>query len=157
MASAIKRIKADLSNLDTILEYYDSEMADHVDELTIDGRTYMNANARQPGLISFYDQIRCELEVMHEDLDHRYRIARAKALRRIQQSEGKQHPEKIMNMMIDDDKDGIALYKAMGEIKERLIKAKAIVTAFRDRGYSLGNLVKIRTGDFHHERMNIDE
>lgn len=155
--SAIYKIKDDLSNLDIVLARYDKKLATHEAELCIDGKTYMEANAKQAGISSYFDQLRCDLDVMLEDMDMRYRVWRTKTLKRIQQTESKAHAEKTLSMLIDGDPDVIKHYKAMGELNERFIKAKAIVTAFQQRGYSLNNIVKIRAGDFHNETMYVDE
>ncbi len=155
--AVVDLIKDDLSNLQEVVRYYDAEFKAHVKELALDMKTYSRANSEQAGLLGFYDQLRCELEVMLDDMKMRYDVARYLALRELQKNESKTHPERTLNMLIDGNKDVILHHKAKNEIDERLKKAKSIVGAFVQRGHSLHNLVKARTGEFQNEPIYVNE
>lgn len=156
MMSAVYKIKDDLSNFDTVLDTYDAIIDGYEKDLGIDGRTYMQANVQQAAYIGYYVQIGKELDVMLLDMELRVKVQRAKAFKRVQQQSAQTHTEKSMNMMIDGDPHVISHTKAALEVKERAMKMDAIVEAFKQRGFSLNNLLKMRQGEFQNERMYVN-
>lgn len=154
--SSIYKINDDLSNFDAVIGKYDAVLKDYEKDLRIDGNTHMQANVQQATFIGRYDQISDELSVMVDDFEMRKKVARAKAVKRIKQQSAQAHTEKVLEMMIDGDPAVITLSKCVLEIKERYMKSKSIVEAFRQRGYSLSNILAARRQEFHNEMIYLN-
>lgn len=154
--SSVTIIKADLSNLERVLDKYDALLDDAEDELRIDGKTYMQAHVQQAARLGYYDELYNQLDVMHDDMELRLKVARAKANQAIKQASSVAHPEKTLTMMIDGDGTVVAVNKAVLEVRERRGRARTIVEAFQKRGYLLTNLTKVRIAEIHNEYINVE-
>jgi hypothetical protein len=117
----------------------------------------MQANGEQAAFIAYYDHIGDELGVMMADMDNRYKLARTKALRVIQTSSPREYTDKTLNMLIDADPSVVKHYKAFLELKERYEKTCSIVDSFRQRGFSLNNILKSREREFQNEMIYVNE
>lgn len=155
--SVVKKVKEDYSNLDAVLLSYDTKLKGYKEDLKIDGQTYMQANVQQSAFISYYDQICQELDVLLDDMNMRVKVAKANAIKKIQAHSNREYSERIMNSLVEGDPGVNKAIKAMLEVKERYLKARSIVDAFQQRGYSLNNITKIRIAEFHNETIYIDE
>lgn len=155
--SVVNYIKDDLSNLERVLNKYDSALADWEDELRLDRKSYGQASIEQAARLGYYDQLARELNIMTVDMELRLRVARAKSLQNIKKASSVAHPEKTLMMMIDGDPAVVSLTKAVLEVRERADAAEGIVEAFQKRGFVLTNLTKIRIAEIHNEIINYNE
>lgn len=157
MKSAVRKIKDDLSNLNSVLLSYDTKMKEFSENLRIDMKTYAQANSEQAGLMSYYSQLKDELDVIHDDMEIRLCVAKSNAMKKIERVANNKYTEKQLSMHIEADPDVRDTRRACGEVKERLEKAKSMVAGFMQRGYSLNNLTRIRAGEFQDDLIYVGE
>lgn len=155
--SAVNQISPDLSNLKDILRKYDAQMRGYEGELALDMKTYAKAASEQAGHIAFYDELRCELEVMYEDMLQRLASERGLARKEILGHDHKAYTETAMSSLVEATPAVVKHAKNAKEVLERLLKMKAIVTSFIARGRALYTITEARKQDFHNERIYVNE
>lgn len=148
--------KKDFKNLLSILNDYDDKLKDWKSNIKIDGKNIESANIEQASWMAYYDEIKIELKTLVDFMDMKVKEIRGKVASMILKNSSELHNEKTRERLIDCDPDYIKMYQIYLEVKEVYSLADAIVTQFIQRGYTLTNLVRIRTADIQDITLYID-
>jgi len=142
--ATIEDLQEDLSNLKPILEVYSGLLTDFKKDLSFNNKTLSHVNQEQASLLSYYDQIRVELESLMDYMELRVKEMKVKAMKKIFDNSQKSYGERILEKMAEDDPKYIDIYKKYLICKELFMKAESIVNSFEQRGYSINNITKLR-------------
>lgn len=129
----------------------DDKLLGWEDNLRIDGKNLQRAVVEQPSWLAFYDQVAVEADSIMSHMDMHVKRIRGKRLVEIKYSATREYTDTAIQRVIDADPEYISTYKLFLEVRETYEKCKSIVDAFKQRAYSLNNIVKIR----EHELENI--
>ena len=144
------KLKPDLSNLDAILDDFDNRLSTWKDDVAVGGKNIERANMEQPAYFAYYDQIKAEAESLCEKLELMTKVAKAVAMDRIGGPKtSKVYPERTLDKLAEEDFTYRRNHVAYLEARERYLKAKSVVDAFTQRGYSLTNIRHIRIAEMH--------
>ena len=136
-----------LSNLPDVLDSINKRLEGWEDNIRIDGKNIESANVEQPSWIAYYDQIAVEAGTIMDYAEMLVKRVRAERMVYIKVNAGKDYTDTAVQRAIDGDKAYIRYQQLYLEVKEMYEKCKAIVDAFRQRSYSLNNIVKIRENE----------
>lgn len=152
--SALSQLKKDLSNLPDILIDYQNKLEGWEDNLVVEGKTLERANSEQPAWISYYDQIRLELEILNDYMEMEVKRSKSRAIKKLYKHSEREYGERMVDKIIEDDPEYCIRQEMYLYSREMYLKAKSIVDNFAHRGYSLNNIVKVRVAQL--EGMIID-
>ena len=136
-----------LSNLPDVLDSINKRLEGWEANIRIDGKNIESANVEQPSWIAYYDQIAVEAGTIMDYAEMLVKRVRAERMVYIKVNAGKDYTDTAVQRAIDGDKAYIRYQQLYLEVKEMYEKCKAIVDAFRQRSYSLNNIVKIRENE----------
>lgn len=131
-------------NLPNFIEKIEDALNGWQDNIKIDGKNIEYANVEQPSWIAYYDQLAVEVYYNLEYLDMTVKRVRAERMKFIKENSSVDYTDSAIQKLIDGDKEYIKYYEMYLIIKELYDKCKSIVEAFKQRSYSLNNIVKIR-------------
>lgn len=133
--------------IDDILKQYGRKIKDYKTELTIVGKTLAAANIEQATLGSYYDQIRVELKALLEYYDMRVKQVRGEALAIISKLSKLDHSATEKDKIIDADPKYLKYKTIYIEINEMYNALVAVCDQFKNRAYTLTNLVKLKVAE----------
>lgn len=155
--SVASTIKADHSNLPDILEYYENLLKESVEHIKLDGKNIEAANIEQPSWLSYYDQIKVELECLLYIYDMRVKAARAAARQHIAKNSSYSYGQQELEKIIDGDPKYLTIYQYFIEVRATTERARSVVDSLRQRSYSLNNIVKIRVAEVQNVTLHIKD
>ena len=118
------------------------------DNIRIDGKNIASANVEQPSWIAYYDQICVEMGTVLDYAELLVKKVRAETMKKVKTSWGADYTDSALQKVIDGSEGFIYQQQIYLEVKELYDKCKSIVEAFKQRSYSLNNLVKIHEAEF---------
>ena len=137
-------LKDDLSNLPTIIQRYDDEIAKAKEHLTLDGKSLLEANREQASWYCHYYRLYQEVKSIQSVVEAKVEAKRGDLWRQFKEN----YSIALSSTDINHYIDGNASY---GKMKQLLIVAtemvgmmNALVKAFEQRGYVLRNLTEAR-------------
>jgi len=142
--SILNILQDDLSNLDQVLSAYGDLFSEAKQDIAINNKTLQFANMEQASNYARFDQIRVELEIIVELAEAKVKEVRTKAMKLLLKDSEKTYGERILDKMIDDNPTYLKYLRLLLKSREAYLKAKAIVDAITQRGYSLNNITKVR-------------
>lgn len=138
-------------NLVGLLLGIDEKLNGWEDNLKIDGKNIQRAVVEQPSWLAYYDQVSVEADSILYHMDMHVKRIRGERFVAIKYNATREYTDTAIQRVIDADPEYITTYKLYLEVRETYEKCKSIVDAFKQRAYSLNNIVKIR----EHELENI--
>jgi len=157
MTSTIKKIGDEsLKGLPQALLIIEKKMDNWENDIRLDGKNLQSAVVEQPSLLAYYDQIAVEAYTIMDYVETIVKKVRAERMRFIKENSSKDYTDTAIQRAIDGDKEYIKYQTIFLEVKEVYDKAKAIVEAFKQRSYSLNNIVKIREHELENITIRLD-
>lgn len=136
--------KEDIDKLiDPILDEFEDEIKDWESELEIKGKNITVANVEQISYVARYDEIRVNLKSLLTYCESQVKKVRGEQLQMIHKASDYAYSFAEREKMVDADPKYLRIYKAYLEVKELHDMVASIVEQFKNRAYSLHNLVKI--------------
>lgn len=145
-----------LSGLPTAFISLEKRLSGWEKDIMLDGKNLQAAVVEQPSLLAYYDQIAVEAESMMDYMELMVKRVRAERMKFIKENSSKDYTDSAIQKVIDGDKQYIKTYQIFLEVKELYEKSKSVVEAFKQRSYSLNNLVKIRENDLENITIRMD-
>lgn len=136
-----------LSNLPKVLASIERRLAGWEDNIKIDGKNIEAANVEQPSWIAYYDQVAVEMSAIVDYCEILVKKVRAERMQYIKKNSAKDYTDTAIQKAIDGDKEYIVQQQIYLEVREVYDKCKSIVEAFKQRSYSLNNIVRLRENE----------
>lgn len=136
--------KKEFTNLDKILEAYQTRLDGWQENLIVDGKTLAKANNEQPSWLAFYDEIKVELKTLEDFFEMKVREVRGQVLGYILTNAKQELQDRARERMIDADPKYVKIYTMYLEVKALCSLAETIVNDFRDRAWVIDRCVKIQ-------------
>lgn len=131
-------------HLADILEPYDQDIQAVADRLSFKGKTITQANKEQAVWPSYYDQRRAEMQSLSKYFLLQVNRVRGELYQRLTENHSRDLGERDKVKYIDNNNEFLIINELYLEVDEYYEKYKAIVDAFKTRGYALRNLVDIQ-------------
>ena len=144
ISDRIKTITKDLSNMYDVLSMIKSELvSSYKQDIGLRGKTLRQANIEHSSLLGYYDEIRINLQSLHDYLELRLAEKKAKVIRYIVENSSHEYGERMIDKLVEDDPQYIELKLKNIEVNEVYELSKAIVRQFEQRSYSLNNISRL--------------
>lgn len=125
------------------IKEFEQKLENWKEDVRLDGKKIEVAIVEQPSLLAYYDQIASEAEYYMEVVDLHVKKIRAERMVYIKENYSREYTDSAIQKVIEGDKNYQSAYLIYLSMKSVYDKAKSIVEAFKQRSYSLNNLVKI--------------
>lgn len=112
-------------------------------DIALDGKNIQSAIVEQPSLVAYYDQLAVEANYYLSVAEMRVKRVRAERMRFIQENFTRSYTDTAIQKVIDGDKEYLKVHAVYVEIKRVYDECRSLVESFKQRSYSLNNLVKI--------------
>ncbi len=142
--SNLNNLRKDIGNLTDILIKFDREIDLAPERLALAGKTIAHANKEQATWIVYYDSLRAEIQSVVKYLSMMVNKTRGQLTRRYTENYSRDLGDRLKDKYIDHDQEYLNVYELLLEAEEVLDKYKAIVDAFKARGFALRNIVEAR-------------
>lgn len=126
-----------------IVNNINKKLSDWKNDVDLNGKNIQAAIVEQASLIAYYDQISVEASYLVDYVEIILKQTRADRIKFIKDNFAKDYTDTAINRVVEGDKIFVDISLLLIEVKECYAKCKAIVEAFKQRGYCLNNLVKI--------------
>lgn len=155
--SAVGKIGGEnLKGLPATFIALEKRLKDWESDIRLDGKNLQSAVVEQPSLLAYYDQLSVEAEAMLDYMEFMVKKVRAERMQFIKEHSSNEYTDTAIQKVIDGDKQYVKTYQIYLEVKELYEKSKAIVEAFKQRSYSLNNLVKIREAELENITIRME-
>lgn len=144
-----------LTNLPKVLASIEKRIDGWEEQIKIDGKNIEVANVEQPSWIAYYDQLCVETGTILDYIELQVKKVRAEQMRHIKDNLSKDYTDSAIQKIIDGNPLYIEKQELYLEVKEVYDKCRAIVEAFKQRSYSLNNIVKIREAELENITIRI--
>lgn len=136
--------KENIDNLiDPILDQYADDISDWKKDISIEGKNLKIANVEQASHLARYDEIKVNLKSLLDYYDMKVKEVRSESIKMLTKNSNVSYTSTEKEKIVDSDPKYIKIYKIYLEVKELHNMAAAIVDQFKNRAYTLHNLVKI--------------
>lgn len=125
------------------------------DDISLDGKNLQSAVVEQPSLLAYYDQVAVEAGYYVDLMEMTVKKVRAERIKFIRDNFARDYTDSAIQKAVDGDPQYIKVYEIYIEVKEVYDKCKSIVEAFKQRSYSLNNLVKIHENELENITIRI--
>lgn len=125
------------------------------DDVSLDGKNLQSAVVEQPSLLAYYDQIAVEAGYYVDLMEMIVKKTRAERIRFIRDNFARDYTDSAIQKAVDGDPQYVKVYEIYIEVKEVYDKCKSLVEAFKQRSYSLNNLVKIHENELENITIRI--
>ncbi len=130
--------------LASVLSDYDKELDEVEERLSLKNRTIERSNMENPTWMSFYDQKKVELKILSDFMDMNVDQVRGRLFMRYKENHMVTLNASEINQYINNEDAYIDVCNFRFEVREVYEKYKAVIEAFRTRGYALNNITKMR-------------
>ena len=128
---------------DEILKEFDRKIKDWKKDLSIAGKNIKVANVQQATLLAWYDEMRVDLKSLLDYYDMRVKQVRSEALQVIYKNSKYDYSSTEKEKIIDSDPQYLKYKRIYLEINEMYGMLSSISDQFKNRAYTLNNIVKI--------------
>lgn len=125
------------------------------DDVSLDGKNLQSAVVEQPSLLAYYDQIAVDAGYYVDLMEMIVKKTRAERIRFIRDNFARDYTDSAIQKAVDGDPQYVKVYEIYIEVKEVYDKCKSLVEAFKQRSYSLNNLVKIHENELENITIRI--
>lgn len=130
--------------LASLIDDYDQHLNVVEHRLSLRGKTIEEANKEQAVWPIFYDERRAELETLCKHLETQVEKIRGALFRKIKESNARDTSDRAVDKYVDAQDEFIQANEVYLELFELFEKYKAVVDAFKTRGFALRNIVESR-------------
>lgn len=145
--SKINDLGENFSKLPKIIEEYENALSDVKEHLIISGKNLEAVNKEQPMWLHYYDYKRIELQTLLKYVEGQVQRVRGRLFKSYTESYQREISDRAKDKYIDNEDAYLNVFGVYLEIKELYEQYCAVVDAFRQRGYSLNNITKIRVAN----------
>lgn len=125
------------------------------DDVSLDGKNLQSAVVEQPSLLAYYDQVAVEAGYYVDLMEMMVKKVRAERIKFIRDNFARDYTDSAIQKAVDGDPQYVKVYEIYIEVKEVYDKCKSLVEAFKQRSYSLNNLVKIHENELENITIRI--
>ena len=124
-------------------------------DVSLDGKNLQSAVVEQPSLLAYYDQVAVEAGYYVDLMKMMLKKVRAERTKFIRDNFARDYTDSAVQKAVEGDKEYQKVYAIYIEVKEVYDKCKSLVEAFKQRSYSLNNLVKIHENELENITIRI--
>lgn len=124
-------------------------------DVSLDGKNLQSAVVEQPSLLAYYDQVAVEAGYYVDLMEMMLKKVRAERTKFIRDNFARDYTDSAVQKAVEGDKEYQKVYAIYIEVKEVYDKCKSLVEAFKQRSYSLNNLVKIHENELENITIRI--
>lgn len=143
--SIIIRIGGDITRIPAILEEYEAEFDEAIPRLQIKGKTLSAALTEQSSWMVYYDQRRIELRALNKWVEREIDRVRGKLWKQYTENVSISLNTKDKEQYINNESAYLNLHSIYLEVNELFEKYEVLIDGFKNRGFALNNLVKVKT------------
>ena len=147
MESGIDLIRDDLSNIESVIDYYEKSLSDFGKNLNLHGKNIMKALEEQPSWLSFYDARRVELKAITEYMDTQVQRIRGRLWKDYTEKYSRDLQTKDKEQYINNEPAYLDMFQLYLEVKELYEKYISAVESFKARGFVLNNVTRLLQSD----------
>lgn len=136
--------KFKFEHLPAVLEEYGNELEEAKEKIKLKGLKLDHANRENPGWFSYYDQRRIELYTITKWLEANVQRVKSKLFKNLYKTQPYDLSDRAKDKFVESEPAYLSAYELYLEGKEMYETYVGIVDAFRQRGYALNNITKIR-------------
>jgi len=125
------------------LRHYESKIVDWKKHSSLDGKNIAVANVDQVSWLSYYDEMKVDVRYYIEKLEHKLKKQKAVAIKAIYQTMQKSITDRMVDKLSEENPTYEEIFEIYLEFKNLYDRLDMIVGVFKQRAFSLNNLVKI--------------
>jgi hypothetical protein len=129
--------------VDAILDEFESEIKDWKKDVSLKSKNIQVANVEQASYLARYDEIRVNVKSLLDYYDMRVKEVRGKSLQLIIKTSDYAYSATERERLLDSDPNYLKYKRIYLEINEMYNMLVSIAEQFKNRAYTLNNLVKI--------------
>ena len=131
--------------IDALMSEYTNQIKDWKTDVEIKNKNLRVVNIEQASYLARYDEIRVEIKALLDYYDMRVKQVRSEALKVISKHSAYDYNSTEKEKIIDSDPTYLKYKRIYIEINEMFNLLSSISDQFKNRAYTLNNLVKIYT------------
>jgi hypothetical protein len=141
-------VKSDNLKLGDALDWYMTELDMSISDVDISGNL-IGQNQEQPGLVSYYDGMHTDLEMILSYFERMLRISKAKKTREWGDSPPTNTKLAVneQKLLLESEDDVIFFSEIVEEVSYVYKHYASLLKALEARGYSLNNISKLRVAN----------
>lgn len=139
--------------LPKILGEYLDELNEAEQNLEIKGKSLENANKENPSWYYYYNQRFVELNTLTKYFEGEIERVRGKLFRSFTENNNRDLSDRAKDKYIDNEQAYLEMNELYLEVKEVRDSFEAVTSAFKDRGYTLTNITKIRVATLENDLL----
>lgn len=144
----LQDVGEDLSNINHVLSFYDTEFENIGHHLKIKGRLLDQALIEQPSWVGHYEVHKASLKTLRKYIESRIERARGKLWRQYSEKSNREMTFQDKGNYANHDPVVVELTRLFHEVSEREEQYAAACEALKQRGFMLNSLVKAKSGGF---------
>ena len=148
--SKIAELGKDYKNLPTLLEAYETDLANARGQLEIKGKKLEIANSENSAWLHYYDQRKVELNTIVKFFQAEEERIRGSLFKAYKENYSRALGEREINKYIDNEDAFIYVHSLLLEVEEVYELYQSTVNAFISRNYALSNITKIRVAQLEY-------
>ena len=142
----LRKAKDDVDALvDAYLDASLLKIKDYKEHVSLRGKNIEVANVEQASYLAYYDEIRVDLKSLLAYYEVKVRESKAAAWKLINDNSQIDHSDREKDILINNNISYQKVNRIYLEIKEMHDTLDSICEQFRNRAFTLNNIVKIRT------------
>lgn len=145
-----------LKGLPAMINSIENKIRDAPQDISLNGKNIQSAVVEQPSLLAYYDEVAVEAYSIVKYVDALVKKVRADRLKFIKENSQRDYTDTSIQKVIDGDPEYIKMYLIYLEVVEVYDKCKSIVESFKQRSYSLNNMVKIYENEIQNITIRLD-
>jgi hypothetical protein len=130
--------------VETFLDAALNKIKNHKDHLSIKGKNIEVANVEQASYLAYYDEIRVDLKSLLAYYEVKVKEAKAAAWKLINDMSKMDHSDREKDILVNNNPSYQKVQRIYLEVKEMYDTLDSICEQFRNRAFTLNNIVKIR-------------
>ena len=152
----VNRLKKDLTSVVEAIEKYEADLYGWKENLSLDNKNIEIVNIEQVSWLGYYDEIKVQLKIMLDFLDHLLKEQKATAMKLLYNTMNKSVSDRTVEKLAEDINRYKDLFVLYLEVKELYMLAESIVNQLQQRSYSINNIIKIREKELEGITLHID-
>lgn len=120
------------------------KIENHKEHLSLRGKNIEVANVEQASYLAYYDELRVDLKSLLTFYEVRMKEAKAVAWKTINDHSKVSHSDREKEILVNDDPSYKKVVRTYLLVKEMFDTLDSICDQFKNRAFSLNNIVKIR-------------
>lgn len=126
------------------LDKTSKKLDNYKEHLSLKGKNIEVANVEQAAYLAYYDEMRCDVKSLLTHFEMRQKEVKSLAWKTINDHAKLSHSDREKDILVNTDPALMRINRIYNQVKELYEVLNSIVEQFRDRSFSLNNIVKIR-------------